>query len=293
MRAGKLARFATALTVGVALAAGVGAGAEAGELIRYRRADGSVGFAGDPSGVPDGAVVMTRRPISESSPASAGRRVPPLAEMQRASRERCEARWSRDHGMLVHCVERQSRDAALYRNMLLDHPPSSEGRALIAGCRSQSGDGGTPNFSRALECASKARSEFLARHGSDPASLDRTRQPDRDGSARRRVQRAEDDRLQRLRDDQDRADLELEKGRRTWGPRYRKAEREFEQAEARTRSIVERMRNRGCRRDTLACGGLGTKLENARRVEALKRDYLRNGIVNECRVAGCQPGWLR
>jgi hypothetical protein len=290
MRRGALARLTIALILGAVLASA----ASAGELIRYRRADGKVGFTGDAASIPEGAVVLTRRPSSDAGPHRADATLPSVAELTSELRTRCEARWSRDRRMLDHCISTQTRAALYYRDMLQDHPPGSEGRALIAGCDPASQGSGARDFTQVVTCADKARSGFLVRHGSDPASLDRMQQqPDRSSGARRQDSRAVNDRLQRLRDDQDRADRELEKGRRKWGPRYRKAQRELDQAEERTRSVVERMRNRGCRRDTLACGGLGTQLENARRVEAEKRSYLMHGLVDECRRAGCQPGWLR
>jgi hypothetical protein len=290
MRSGAPAKLAIALILAAALTSAT----SAGELIRYRRADGKVGFTGDAASIPEGAVVLTRRPSSNAGAPRANAALPSVAELTSELRTRCEARWSRDRRMLDHCISTQTRAALYYRDMLQDHPPGSEGRALIAGCDSASQRSGTRDFTQVVTCVDKARSGFLARHGSDPASLDRMQQrPDRSSGARQQDPRAVNDRLQRLRDDQDRADRELEKGRRKWGPRHRKARRELDQAEKRTRSIVERMRNRGCRRDTLACGGLGTKLENARRVEAEKRSYLMHGLVDECRKAGCQPGWLR
>ena len=289
MRTRTLLWLAIALSLGAALAATAGAG----ELIRYRGADGRVGFTGDPSGVPEGAVVLTRRPSSNDRARRSGE-VPSVAEMTEQLRERCEAAWRRDRGMLDHCVATQTRDAFHYRDLLLAHPPGSEGRALVAGCASRLEGKLAADFSRIVACAEAARSKFVASHGSDPASLDRMqRQPARPSAARPREQQVLNDRLQRLRDDQDRADRELEKGRRKWGPRYQKARRELDQAEAKTRSIVQRMRTRGCRTDTLACGGLGAKLESARRTEARKHDYLTNRLVDECRKAGCQPGWLR
>jgi hypothetical protein len=288
MRVRTLPRLTIALALGAALASPGGAG----ELIRYRGADGRVGFTGDPSGVPEGAVVLNRRPSSDSGGRRSGTAVPSVADLNDALRDYCEGRWSRDRGMLEHCVASQGRAALRYRDLMLAHPPGSQGRAMVAGCNRSSGHGSGRDFTRIVACAEDARSKFLQRHGSDPASLDRMAEPDRP-TARPREQQGPNDRLQRLREEQERADRELEKGRRKWGPRYRKARRELDQAEAKTRSIEERMRHRGCRTDTLACGGLGKKLEHARRVEAEKRDYLSNRLVDECRRAGCQPGWLR
>ncbi len=288
MRRGTLTRLAISLAFGAALASATGAG----ELIRYRAADGRIGFTGDPASIPTGAVVLTRRPSSNRGVRRSSGSLPSVEELASELRTHCEGRWSRDRRMLDHCVEMQTRAALQYRDMLQGHPPGSEGRALIVGCDPQ-GSGGR-DFSRVVTCADAARSKFVARHGSDPASLDRMQpKPGRTSRTQRQDSGALNDRLQRLRDDQDRADRELEKGRSKWGPRYRKARSDLDRAEEKTRSIIERMRNRGCRRDTLACGGLGTQLENARRAEAEKRDYLTNRLVDECRRTGCKPGWLR
>jgi hypothetical protein len=282
------------LALVVAVAAATPASVEAGELIRYRSPDGSVGFVGDTGSVPDGAVILTRRPSSNPSRnASAEAAVPPVTELLEQVRRRCQARWSRDRSMFDHCVSGHTREAVHYRNLLLDHPPGSKGRALIARCRRQLDSGDNPDFPRLVDCITKARSELLGRPGSDPASLSDVVERHPRSSGQQRARQAQQDRLRKLREEQARADEELERGRRKWGPRYRKAQRELDQAEDRTRSIVEQMRRRGCRTDTLACGGLGKKLTNARRVESEKRGYLTNGIVNECRAAGCQPGWLR
>ena len=290
MRVPPVLKLAVTVAVTVATAAPIGAG----ELIRYRNPDGSVGFVGDTGSVPNGAVILTRRPGSKPSRTpSSEAPVPAVTELLAQVRRRCQARWSRDRGMFDHCVSGQTRDALRYRDLLLDHPPESEGRALIARCQRQLDRGDNPDFPRLVECITKARSELPERDGSGPASLNDVDEPRPSSSGQQRAREAQQDRLRMLREEQARADEELERGRRQWGPRYRKAQSELDQAQQRTRSIVEQMRGRGCRTDTLACGGLGKKLTDARRIESEKRDYLANGIVNECRAAGCQPGWLR
>jgi hypothetical protein len=52
------------------------------------------------------------------------------------------------------------------------------------------------------------------------------------------------------------------------------------------------MRRRGCRTDSLACGGLEDRLAEARLEEEEKRRYLNRGLIDECRRAGCKPSWL-
>lgn len=261
--------------------------ASAGELIRYRQADGSVGFAGSTSAVPPGATILTRRPSSALDDAS-GPKAPPVDELVSHVRRYCEQRFGHDEGEFEYCLAEQSRAAFDLRDLLLEQRPGSEAARLTNECRRRAGRG-TPNYKRLLGCVESAHEKFEARSGMHPANLD----AGSDESRRRRRHDPNRDRLQQLRDDQARTARELAIGRNTWGPRYRKAERELNAAEAQTRSIVDRMKQRGCRTDTLACGGLGTKLEAARLDETKKREYLTHGLVEECRADGCQPGWLR
>jgi hypothetical protein len=265
------------------------AAAGAGELIRYRTADGSVGFAGSASAIPPGATILTRRP-STALPDATGPKAPSVESMVSGVRRHCQQGFAHDVDELEYCIAEQTQAALRLRDLLLEQRKGSEAERITNECRRQA-DRRAPNYRRLLGCAEAKHSEFRARTGLHPASLD-ARSAKGEGE-RRRQHGAKRDRLQQLRDDQERASRALAIGRNVWRPRYRRAERKLHDAETKTRSIVERMKQRGCRTDSLACGGLSPKLEAARLDEANKREYLSYGLVEECRQAGCQPGWLR
>lgn len=266
-----------------------GASAHAGELIRYRRADGSVGFAGNESSVPPGAAILTRKPTSAARGGRMSAEAPPIEKLMSGVRHHCRARYARDADRYDFCIADQTRAAFEYRDLVLEQRPGSEARRIVERCRRRHERGQAPDYRSLLACNERAQAEFESRTGEHPADLDVDRRRDTGDDKRR----AAEHRLRQLREDQARADRELAIGRSQWGPRYRKAEREFHAAQRKTESIVERMRRRGCRENTLACGGLGPRLEAAKRDEEKKRRYLEQGIVEECRLAGCQPGWLR
>jgi hypothetical protein len=265
------------------------AAALAGELIRYRRPDGSVGFTGSASDVPPGAVVLRREPSSDRAARPA---FSPPVRLDRALagvRRHCIARHGEAGVVFESCLADHTEAAFAVRDAVAAQQPGSVEERLIAACRRRWERDRVPDYRRLANCIEDAQSEYESDTGVHPARVD-VDAPDRpDRGSGPQAQR----RLRDLRDDQARAAEELERGRATWGPRYRKAERELEAASAETRRIEERMRSRGCRLDSLACGGLPERLAAARRREQEKRSYLENGLVNECRLAGCQPGWLR
>lgn len=269
------------------------ADASASELIRYRRADGSVGFAGSESRVPAGAEILTRKPSSESASREPGSHVPSIGQLVSGVRRHCESTSQRGTHELDDCTADQTRAAFDLRDLMLEQQEGSESFRLTERCRRRWERRRVPDYRRLLGCVEHALEELELRTGTNPADRD----VDRDGSDAerdpRRKKLEQQQRLRELRSEQARAARELEIGRNRWRPRYQKAERELREAEQQVQSIAEQMRRRGCRTDSLACGGLAPKLEAARREEAEKRDYLSNGLVSECRLAGCQPGWLR
>lgn len=273
---------ATILALGCLTSGGL---VEAGELIRYQRADGSLGFTSDLATLPAGAVVLSR---GRTTPRGRGERASPeapsIGELVERVRERCRKRWGRDTDLFRSCLTAQTEAAFRYRDLLLAQPAGTPGRDWLRECR---GASRTPDFLAVAECAEQA----TAAHAAEPLPrLGRgSRRPASNAAAARRG----DDRLTRLRDEQSRARVEQSRGRAEWGPRYRKARSEYDRAVESTRDVLARMRLRGCRANSLACGSLVPKLEEARRVEDEKRDYLNNRLPEECRRAGCQPGWLR
>ncbi len=267
--------------------------ASAGELIRYRRADGKVGFAGSESSVPDGAVILTRESSSEGAREEPGSHAPPVGVLVSGVRRHCESKYGSGVDEFDYCIADQTSAAFDFRDLMLEQRRGSESFRLIERCRRRWEKGRVPNYHKLVGCTERAMEEFEARTGVHPARLDVDRDLTDAERERRRKHEAQRQRLRELRSDQARSAREREMGRNRWHPRYEKAERELRQAEEKTQEIIEKMRRRGCRTDTLACGGLGPELEAARRKEAAKRDYLTDGLVNECRRAGCQPGWLR
>jgi hypothetical protein len=263
----------------------------AGELIRYRRPDGTVGFTGSTSDVPPGARILTRQKTSTSANPGEGSS-PSLGQLLSGVGRHCEALHRRDTADFEQCIAAQTRAAFELRDLLLVQPAGSEAERLSERCRRRV-DRRRPNYRKLVDCIEHAQNDFETRAGSHPASLDVERESTSAEQERNRKHAAQQERLERLRSDQARAAREMEIGRELWGPRYREAEKKLREAEARRQGVVDRMRRRGCRTDTLACGSLGPQLEAARREEAKRRDYLTDDLVNECRRAGCQPGWLR
>ncbi len=264
----------------------------AGELIRYRRADGSVGFAGSGASLPPGAEVLSRK-ASPSDASRGSETYPDPLDIESALtgvRRHCESRFAPRGAAFDTCLADSTRAVFAVRDLLADAPMGSVAERLNTACQRRWARGRFPDYPAFAKCAEDAHAEFERETGNAPASLADADDSDRDIRSRRDMRR---DRLRGLRDDQARAAREFEQGRATWGPRYRKAEQELAQAERKSRQILERMKRRGCRSDSLACGGLPEQLDAAQRDEQKKRAYLRDGIVTECRLAGCQPGWLR
>ena len=258
------------------------------ELIRYKRADGSVGFAGSQSSVPPGAIILTRKPTSEA-PDDTGVHAPAIDRLVSSVRRHCESRYREGRDDFDYCITDQTRAAFLFRDLMLEQRRGTEAFRLIEGCRRRFERGRVPDYRELLACTETELANFEDRTGQHPAELDSERNTD----AAERKRRAAQHRLRQLRENQAASDRELAIGRNRWRPRYHKAEREFHAAEAKTQGILEQMRRHGCRRNTLACGDLGPRLERAQRDEDKKRRFLEIGIVEECRLAGCQPGWLR
>jgi len=265
--------------------------AGAGALIRYRRSDGSVGFAGSESSVPRGAVIVAREARSEprTDAPEPDAEAPSIGALVSGVRRWCEGRYRRGLEEFDYCIADQTRAAFRYRDLMLTQPPGSEALRIVERCRRRFEGRAGADYERLLACAEEGQADFEVRHGIHPAEIDlggetRAAETGRDAAERR---------LRKLRDDQAEAERELAIGRNEWRPRYDEAENALAEARNRTRAIVERMRSRGCRQDSLACGGLVGELERARRVEQEKRRYLEVGIFEECRLAGCQPGWLR
>jgi hypothetical protein len=259
------------------------------ELIRYRRADGSIGFTGSRGDVPPGAAVLSRKPSSQQRDRALDS--PPLRLDRALSgvRGHCESRHRPASAAFEACLADHTQAVFQVRDAIATQQPGSEAERLNAGCRRRWERDRLPDYRRLANCIEDAHEDFQLETGFHPAQLDASAVA-RDGGGARGSQ---GERLRSLRDDQARTSRELDQGRATWGPRYRTAERELEAAESKTRAIIDRMKRRGCRVDSLGCGGLPEQLEAARREEREKRDYLTNGIVSECRLAGCQPGWLR
>jgi hypothetical protein len=44
---------------------------------------------------------------------------------------------------------------------------------------------------------------------------------------------------------------------------------------------------------TVSCSGLRAEFESLDTQEASLRDYMENGLAEDCRRAGCLPGWIR
>lgn len=280
------------LLVGVLLLLALPEPAHAGELIRYRRADGSVGFAGSESSVPPGARILTRRPTSRRAADDPGEPlsdVPAVDQFVAGVRRHCEQRHGRAGDAFDYCIADQTRNAFRVRDRMLEIRSGSEAAQIMERCRRRFERGQIPDYQKLWGCTEEGRADFQQRTGQHPADLAVDR---RDDASERQRQSAEH-RLRQLRQDQARAERELAIGRDRWGPRYRKAEREYVTAKQETESIIRRMRDRGCRPDSLACGSLGPQLEHARRTQEKKRGYLEVELVEECRLAGCQPGWLR
>ena len=258
--------------------------------------DGSMGFAGDETAVPPGATILKqssgRGSMNIVTPLSQSDEAPSPEELKAVVRARCVAKWHDDYERMEYCTRQRTRHALNYRELLLGHPPGSEGRAIVLDCRDEWSNGSAVDYARAASCARKRHAAFVRSHGGNPASLSLDTGPSRAERERERRYRARQERLDRLRDEREAQEEELLRGQAIWGPKYDRALRELERAEDRTRSILNTMRRRGCRADSLACGGLEDRLAEARRKEAEKRRYLNRGLVDECRRAGCQPSWL-
>ena len=230
--------------------------------------------------------------MSIVTPLSRSGEVPSPEELKAAVRARCVAKWRDDYGRLEYCAQQRTRHALDYRELLLRHPPGSRGHTIMLDCRDQWSNGSAVDHSRAASCARKRHAAFVRSHGGKPASLSLEAGPSPEERERERRHRARQERLDQLRDKREAQEEELNRGRAIWGPKYDRARRELERAEDRTQSILKTMRRRGCRTDSLACGGLEGSLDKARREEAEKRRYLNSGLIDECRRAGCKPSWL-
>jgi hypothetical protein len=258
--------------------------------------DGRLGFVGDEASVPPGATILDggsgRGSLTIAPALPQPEEVPSPEELKAAVRARCAAKWRDDHQRVGYCIRQRTRYALDYRDLLLRYPPGSEGRAMVLECRDEWSEGLAVDYARAGKCAQEEHAEFVRRHGGDPASLSLEAGPTATERGRQHQYRVQQERLDRLLAERDAQEEEERRGRAVWGSKYDQASRELERAEDRTQSIVDSVLRRGCRIDSW-CGGLKPRLSEARRKEADKRRYLTHGLVDECRRAGCQPGWLR
>jgi hypothetical protein len=139
-----------------------------GGLIRYRMPDGSMGFAGDMTSIPPGATVLEDSSgggsMSIVTPLPRSGEVPPPEELRAAVRARCVAKWRDDYGRLEYCIQHRTRHALDYRELLLKHPPGSQGHTLVLDCRDEWSNGSAVDYSRAASCA-RRRHAGLRRTG--------------------------------------------------------------------------------------------------------------------------------